>query len=290
MTQGSVTDTPLAAELSDIDLAGLPEGWATHRVAFTTAADAGDAVVMDFPPAFGRRAVLVERAPAALTVLSIPSPAREAQASPDAAALALMHRWVENGTPRDDAPAMLMTLQGAQVCWAEGRCAIMAMPSRLEAARRVLIEAAFFDLQLREVERDLAKAWPHLENDVPLAFDFDDRAAGRIKELRGRHQQALRIHARLAQVRPYVYLPHQHPATLASQIGERLRERLRLTQRQENQEAQLEVVKDIYEKCGERASDFTLASKGFKLEWTIIVLLLVQTVFWAVDILATISE
>jgi uncharacterized Rmd1/YagE family protein len=90
----------------------------------------------------------------------------------------------------------------------------------------------------------------------------------------------------MARIGPYVHAPHMYPPTLASQISERLRERTRMMHRHEFLDEQLEVFHTVYESCAQRSSDFMLARSGHTLEWIIIVILLVQTLFSVVEILA----
>ena len=81
-----------------------------------------------------------------------------------------------------------------------------------------------------------------------------------------------------------------HPATLASQIGERLRERARLTERMEAALGQLEVVEKVYEMCAQRTSDFMLSRSHTILEWIIIILLGAETLLLLADLMATLGK
>lgn len=92
---------------------------------------------------------------------------------------------------------------------------------------------------------------------------------------------------RFARLVPCVLVPHVHPPTLASQIGERLRERTRMADRLELVEGKLESQEHIYELCSHRTSEFMVARKGHHLEWVIIILLLVQTVLLMLDLLSS---
>ena len=66
-----------------------------------------------------------------------------------------------------------------------------------------------------------------------------------------------------------------------------LRERLRMPTRHEAAAVQLEVFRDAYDMCGQRASDFMLARTGHRLEWVIIVLLAAQLLLWGFEYLTS---
>ena len=89
---------------------------------------------------------------------------------------------------------------------------------------------------------------------------------------------------------PFVLSPHVHPPTLASQIAERLRERTRMHARLEILGEQLEVFENVYESCGQRASDFMLNRSSLKLEWIIIILLLTQIVIIVFEIMMAMGK
>jgi len=77
-----------------------------------------------------------------------------------------------------------------------------------------------------------------------------------------------------------------HPPTLASQLGERLRERTRLLERQEFASQRADLAERVAEACGQRALEAGIARRHTALEWTIVVLLVVQTALLVVELLA----
>jgi uncharacterized Rmd1/YagE family protein len=81
-----------------------------------------------------------------------------------------------------------------------------------------------------------------------------------------------------------------YPPTLASQVGERLRERLRLQERLEASGGRLEAQERVFELCSQRLTEFSLARRGHTLEWIIIVFLAAQTVLWLLDLLGSASK
>ena len=214
----------------------------------------------------------------AMEILSMPGEHAEVPPAVDA--------WIDAAADSDAGPAFWMAFQGSRIRWSPSRCAILAPAERLAAIRRAVIEVSAHDRMLRQVERTLEAAWPELDTDAPLAFEFEERSVGRRDELRDRLKRVLHLRARLARIAPAVLAPPIYPPTLASQVADRLQERLRIVARHEAASIQADVFRDTYDMCGQRASDFMLARTGHRLEWVIIVLLAAQLLLWAFEYLA----
>jgi hypothetical protein len=217
-------------------------------------------------------------------LLTVPLESQE-----DLELLANVRAWVEANTANHHLPSHMMTLQGAQIVWSAKRIAVLAPANRLETIRKALVQAAFYEAELAEIERALGAAWPQWEADLPLAFEFDERSLAKRKQLKQRFRDVLLLRARHARIAPQVHAPHLHPATLASQVEERFRERTRLVHRHEFAGEQLEVFEKVYENCSQRASDFVLTRSSNTLEWVIIVLLLAQILFSMFEIVTSLG-
>jgi hypothetical protein len=207
-------------------------------------------------------------AEAALHVLSIPL----GPDGPDGLTERIT-RWL---SPNGPVGYQLVSIHGADIHWHLPRIAIVVMADRAEPVCQAVLEAAYLESELRAVEAGVADLWPAAEADAPLAFEFQERNMGQRKQLAQRFQQALMLRARLAKITPRLLLPQTYPPTLASQVQERLRERLGMAHRVEALETQLEVFERIYDGCSQRANDYVLARKGLTLEWVIVVLLSIQ--------------
>ncbi len=274
----------------------LPPGSAIQQIAFVAECTAGQTLVMEFPPLLRRRAVLVSNdllpqsaAAGPLTILTVPAQAGEATIESESELFTRLRHWVEAAAPADAPLPLVMMFQGVQLCWSPGRSAVLAQSDRLEAVRKAVIEAAFYDSELSQIERTLGETWPQLEADMPLAFEFDESSMSRQKPLRQRFGQVLLLRARLARLGPYVHSPHLHPPTLASQMGERLRDRTRMEHRYEFLDEQIEVFEEVYDMCGQRNSDYKLARTGHILEWIIIAFLFIQFLLSGFEILTKVG-
>lgn len=274
----------------------LPQGSTIQQIAFVTERGADQELLLEFPYPLQRQAVLVkcdlDQALTAgdLSILAIPVANREVNLEFESELLSRMREWVGAETRPDSSPSLVMTLQGAQIVWAQGRLAILAQPERLDAIRKALIEVSYLETELRDIERTLCECWPQLEADMPLAFEFNASSIRKRRQLRQRFQQVHLIRTRLARIGPYVHCPHLHPPTLASQVAERLRERTRMIHKHDYLGDQVAVFERVYEMCAQRASDFKLARAGHTLEWVIIIILLTQCLFWGFEIFSNMSR
>lgn len=258
-----------------------PTGTTVQSLAYTSDRPAGGRVVCELPAALNRRAVAlpVSAGEPAVELLSIPSDATD-----DAALLAQLREWV-TGPGGAVNSAQMMTFQGAQLFWGPKRAAVVAPADRLPPLEAVLAEVAYYEGELVEVERVIATAWPELEADAGPAFEIDAKSIRQQARIAARFRQLLGLRARLTRVIPHVLAPHVYPPTLATQVSERLRERLRLRHRVEMLQEQLEVFERIYDACGHKVSEYKASRKGHLLEMIIIVFLAAQTLLVMFEIL-----
>lgn len=255
-----------------------------HQPSSSEAFDAATAALADLLPEGGTLdpKVPLGREGASVSLACIPASGGELPAA--------VRAWVEADPDSGGEPAVWMAFQGSHIHWSSGRAAILAPGDRLESVRAVVIEATAHERELRSIERSMASWWPDLEGDSQLAFEFEESAVGRRRQLRERLHRVLVLRARLARIAPYLLSPLRHPPTLASQVADRMRERLRMAARHEAAALQIEVFRDTYETCGARASEFMLARTGHRLEWTIIVLLAAQLLLWGFEYLSLAAE
>ena len=282
------------ADEADIPRGALPAGTVIQQIAYVAEPSGDQAVLVEFPAPLARRAVLVKNLPYSkesptagqLSIMIVPAAGRDLDPESENEMLSLMRTWVE-GAATNLPPSQLLTLQNARIFWSPERIAILAPADRLETVREALIEATFYEAEVSAIERQLGTAWPQLEKDMPLAFEFEASSIPQRKQLRLRFQEVLLLRAKLARLGPHVHCPHLHPPTLASQIGERLRERTRLVHRHEFLTEQVEVFERVYEMCGQKASDFMLARQGHMLEWVLIILLAISTLFTLFEVMSS---
>ncbi len=262
---------------------GMPHGSTMRRIEFKNDRAAGP-ILMEFAAPEPCFAVAVgPDATASLELLCFPSADLD---RPEL--LTGVRAWIDAATDPAE-PSVMITLHGAQIFWGRRRAAVIAPADRLEATAPAVIEFSFHDGHLRAIEQAIATRWPELEADAPLAFDFHERWIRRRDQLAERFREWVALRGRYARLLPLIHRPPVYPPTLASQISERLRERTRIADRLDFCDQQLEVFERVYDRCGDRASEFLLARKGHTLEWIIIVFLAFQTVLLVLERIAALG-
>jgi hypothetical protein len=193
--------------------------------------------------------------------------------------------WCERGTSQTNRKSTLISLHGVDVLWGNSRAVIRSPQEKLVTVRKAVIEFAFVERELAGVENSINKGWSDLEDDAPLAYQFKEQAVSRKEAIGERFRTVVAVRARLSKLIPLAVQAAQYPPTLESQTAERLRERMRIEDRLDVAERQIEAFERVYDMCGQRSSDFMLARSGHILEWIIIILLAVQTILTVIDLI-----
>ena len=199
--------------------------------------------------------------------------------------LARTGSWVAAAAPGGD-PPVLMPLYGTHVLWTSRRAVAIGPADRLDAMRSAIVDFAEREAELRDIERRIASALDHLDDDAALAFHVDDRALPRRHALAARFVEAVSLRRRLAVLAPVLQRPAPQPPTLAGQLGERLRDRTRVVERLEHAVEQADLLERVYTGCGDRLSEFASSRRHLALEWVIILLLAAEVVLITLDLLA----
>jgi hypothetical protein len=193
--------------------------------------------------------------------------------------------WCDRGNSQSARKSTLISLHGVDILWVNSRAVIRAPQEKLTTVRKAVIEFAFVERELAGVEDTITKGWTSLEDDAPLAYQFKEQAVSRKEALGERFRNIIAVRARLSKLIPLAIQAAQYPPTLESQTAERLRERMRIEDRLDVAERQIEAFERVYDMCGQRSSDYMLARSGHILEWIIIILLAVQTILTVIDLM-----
>ena len=199
--------------------------------------------------------------------------------------------WVAAvGVGNDANKPQTLSLYGAQIIWNSLRATIIAQPEKTGPILLALTDFFLYDAALSEIETEIDDAWPHIKTDAAFAFEFSERAVPKRHELSIRFENTVSMRARLARLAPHVHRLSTHPATITSQLNERLRERTRMVSRFEFLSSQLDVLEDVYGMCGQRVSDFMLARQQIVLEWAIVFLLAAELLLLVTDLMASVGN
>lgn len=195
--------------------------------------------------------------------------------------------WVAAAPATAAVSPVNVPLYGCHIVWAPGRAAAVGPVSRLAQLREALLEFAAREAELREAERRLAHLLAGTDFDAAATFVFAGQPADHGIVAAARYREAVAVSSRLAGLSAAVHAPPVHPPTLASQLGERLRDRTRLAERHGQAVEKAELVERVAEACGQRAVEFVIGRRQLALEWAIVALLVAQTALLLVDLLAS---
>ncbi len=222
-----------------------------------------------------------------MQLLTLPDASAARDLSSGVATTDALRLWVSAGDSVEGTVPLLIQLQGVLICAGPARIAISGTEERIRAVTGAALEFFWLDSEVRRLERVTGDRWEELEEDTPAAFELTESLLNRRVQLQARFQQMISSKATVARLAPMIECPATYPPTLASQAGERLREKSRLGDRLQFLREQVDVFEKVYELCGQRVSDFVSSRKSHLLEWIIIVLLAFETLLLVVDLLGT---
>ncbi len=193
--------------------------------------------------------------------------------------------WIEAG----DSASNPITLEvyGTLVVWTPARMALVTSPRNFRNAECAVLEFTKTAFELTAIEHLLSAAWEHYEDDLPCGFSFHNSDASTAAALSNRYVQAMSLSGKISRLSPRIHLPPEHPPTLAGQLGERLRERSRLVDREEFVDEQIDTIIRLYETTGQRVSEYTKAHREYILIWVIVLLLGAEILLLLTDLLSS---
>ncbi|MEY3457661.1 MAG: hypothetical protein RL215_818 [Planctomycetota bacterium] len=194
--------------------------------------------------------------------------------------------WCASAPAARGRGAAFAALHNAQLAWAPGRAVLCAEPDTLPLVTPALLEFAWLAAELESIESQLNPRWKELHADIPAAFHTPTLTPEQQSQLRERFCHAVAAKARLVQIAPLIESPPVYPPTIASQAGERLREKARLPERLEALREQLDTFTHVYEIAAQRLSETTASRSSLQLEWLIVVLLAFEVLLILVEILS----
>ena len=193
--------------------------------------------------------------------------------------------WVHAGQSCDK--PIVLELYGTLVVWTPIRMVLATAPQHFKKAEHAVLDFTTTAFELSAIEHALPSAWEHYENDLPSGFSFHDSDRESATALAHRYKQAMSLAGKLSRLSPRIHLAPEHPPTLAGQLGERLRDRSRLIDREEFAGEQLDTMIRLYETTGQRVSEYVLAQREYVLIWAIVFLLAAEIILLLVDLLST---
>jgi hypothetical protein len=195
--------------------------------------------------------------------------------------------WMHRGGLSAGQPTADLMLRSERILWRPGQALMIGPPERLQEVMPGLIEFAFYEGELRKLERETEADWETAEVDVYLTHSVDAEAL----ERRG-HVDEMTLHVTRRRMRFARLEPSLEKASIslpgpARRLATELASQAEVIDRLGWLDDRIEVCEDLYELANDRLSEFTYFNREFRLEFWIIVLLVAEVVIMSIELWLT---
>ena len=191
--------------------------------------------------------------------------------------------WIRSPASPDDAPPLRIVIDRGAIVYRSGRALVQAPSHRADALLQALVDFAFYDNQLRQLEREVASDWHIAEGDIPLVHDVRASDLKRAKDVGAITRQTLLRRIRCSRIESRLLNPPDCLPPAARRAARRLRGRARFEQRLETLDGQLETCEYLYEMANQRLGEYTNFRREYLIEILIVVLLGAELLMMFVD-------
>jgi hypothetical protein len=211
-----------------------------------------------------------------LTVLMVPEEA------------AGRNEWVARGREwiklPGSAPGVRISLEDeAYILFRPGQAMIVAPADELESLLRAVVDFAYYEIELRKLETELAGSWEQAQRHLSLIHTVDAKVLRKTEDVNEATQSAMMRRMRYARLEPHLVLPPEHFTGSARLAAKRLRGRGSIEARLEAADAQIECYEDIYDMANQRRGEYVNFIREYKVEWYILIVLLAELILIATD-------
>jgi hypothetical protein len=190
----------------------------------------------------------------------------------------------------DAVPTIEIMMRSDRILWRPGRAMIQGARDRLDEYLPGLINFAFYEMELRKLERELREEWGAYEADLKLTHQVDGeslRQWPRVNEMTRiagtRRMRLARLERRLE--KPSIAL---HPAV--QRLVSELIVQADTADRMKTVDERLEIMENIYESANDRLSEYSFFSRELRAEAWIIVILVFEAILIIAEIAMTLIQ
>jgi hypothetical protein len=269
------------------------DGTSALRIRFVKQVSAGSAPLCSFADPYPRFAIAESLSVEELLALPVAAEPEEDQlrlvllpaglASP----LELQQRaeeWMHRGRLSAGQPTADLMLRSERILWRPGQALMIGPPDRLQEVLPGLVEFAFYEGELRKLERETEAEWEIAEVDVYLTHSVDAEALERRGHVDEMTLHVTRRRMRFARLEPCLEKASISLCGPARRLATELAMQAEVIDRLGWLDDRLEVCEDLYELANDRLSEFTYFNREFRLELWIIVLLVAEVVIMSVEL------
>jgi len=180
--------------------------------------------------------------------------------------------------------AARVPLDDGWLLWQPGRAVLVCRPAQFDACLAALASFAFYEMELRKLEEELAADWRIAETCVPLAHDVTTADLVRQAELGEMTRRTLLRRMRQVRIEAHLLGPPQGLAAVPRQAARLLQRKARVASRLELLDGQLETCEYIYELANQRMAEYANFRREYLVEWLIVIILALEVVVVVADL------
>ena len=192
--------------------------------------------------------------------------------------------WMHGGSTSGSQPTIDLLLRSERVLWRPGQAVIVGMPERCDELLPGLVQFAFYEQELRKLERGLDADWDIAQADIALTHGVGKEALARQGHVNTLTTRSSVRRMQFARLEPCLEKPSITLASPARRLAGELAAQAEVVERLHWVDDKLEVYEDLYELANDRLSEFAYFVREYRLEAWIIVLLVVECVLMSVEL------
>jgi hypothetical protein len=192
--------------------------------------------------------------------------------------------WLSPPDHSDAVPAATVERPGVSVEWRPGRALVRASADMHDEILAALADFAFYEGELRTLERDVESRLTNAGDDVPRAYVIRRRDRKHWPRFVEMIESFSRMRVTFARLEPQLAKGSRTLSPEARRIMSRLLVRADAEERLEALNDRLETGEDLYEGASDRVVEYRSYRTGHRLELGIICLLLAEVILILVDL------
>jgi hypothetical protein len=192
--------------------------------------------------------------------------------------------WMHYGESASQQPTVEILLRSERILWRPGRALMVGPPDRLDEVLPGLVEFAFYEGELRRLEREAEADWPTLDADIDLTHSVAPSAFERRPHIDEMTSRTVQRRMRFARLEPCLEKASIALSGSARRLATELAIQAEVAERLGWLDDKLEVAEDLYELANDRLSEFTYFHREFRLEFWIVVLLLIEVIVMSAEL------
>jgi len=175
-------------------------------------------------------------------------------------------------------PVVSVRQNELQATYRANRMVLISPQPYSDSAVEAVVEFAYHEHELCEIESEIARGWATVEADVPLVYEINRAASRENQEIGQRVAHVLRLRIRHARSEPYLTgTPRRFSSTVIGLV-EKLQEATHSAERAETADGQIEVQEYVYELASQRLGEHRHARAGVIIELIIVALLAAEVI------------